>query len=192
MLELQPVQGEGLNELVESLLAARPDVRLSHYLAERTRGNALLVRCAILMPSAPGTHFSRPGRTGWARSRHRLSVRWDGSAAMRLRTSLPVGPPSGQWMRRFGCKRVAATARSQGIALNKWGTDPAAAGPLTEVERRPVTLLGDGLSNRQIADILSYSTQTIEAYLTRLYKKTGYNSRVELIVANVRGDLSTA
>ena len=86
-------------------------------------------------------------------------------------------------------KRVEATARVQGIALDRAGTDAAAGGPLTDVERQLIALLGDGLGNRQIADILSYSTKTIEAYLTRLYKKTGYNSRVELIVAHERGDV---
>lgn len=89
-------------------------------------------------------------------------------------------------------KRVESTARSQGAALDRGGIDAAVAGPLTEVERQLVALLGDGLSNRQIADVLSYSTKTIEAYLTRLYRKTGHTSRVELIVAHERGEIDLA
>lgn len=86
-------------------------------------------------------------------------------------------------------KRVEATARAQGVLLERGVAAAVTEGSLNEVELQLVSLLGDGLSNRQIAEILSYSTKTIEAYLTRLYKKTGYNSRVELIVAHERGDL---
>ncbi|QSE92848.1 AAA family ATPase [Rhodococcus pseudokoreensis] len=44
VLELRPVEGRALGELIESVLGAAPDERLTGYLTERTRGNALLVR----------------------------------------------------------------------------------------------------------------------------------------------------
>jgi len=88
-------------------------------------------------------------------------------------------------------KRVEGTARSLGVILDRATTTSAATGPLTEVERQLASLVADGLGNRQIAEVMSYSTKTIEAYLTRLYRKTGYTSRIELIVAHERGDIDT-
>ncbi|MBV6755212.1 helix-turn-helix transcriptional regulator [Rhodococcus opacus] len=88
-------------------------------------------------------------------------------------------------------KRVEAAGRSRGLVLDRRVDKAGAPGPLTDVERHLVTLVRDGLSNRQIAEVLHYSSKTVEAYLTRLYKKTGYNSRVELIVAHERADSFT-
>ncbi|MEN0139148.1 MAG: LuxR C-terminal-related transcriptional regulator [Rhodococcus sp. (in: high G+C Gram-positive bacteria)] len=84
-------------------------------------------------------------------------------------------------------KRVEAVGRSRGLVLGRRADQAGESGHLSDVERHLVTLLADGLSNRQIAEILRYSSKTVEAYLTRLYKKTGYTSRVELIVAHERG-----
>lgn len=88
-------------------------------------------------------------------------------------------------------KRVEAVGRSRGLVLDRRVDKSGAPGPLTDVERQLVTLVRDGLSNREIAGVLHYSSKTVEAYLTRLYKKTGYNSRVELIVAHERADSLT-
>ncbi|MFE7417608.1 AAA family ATPase [Rhodococcus sp. NPDC057529] len=88
-------------------------------------------------------------------------------------------------------KRVEAAGRSRGLVLGRRADTAGAPGPLTDVERHLVTLVRDGLSNREIADVLHYSSKTVEAYLTRLYKKTGYTSRVELIVAHERADSLT-
>ncbi|MFC9363161.1 AAA family ATPase [Rhodococcus sp. NPDC057014] len=88
-------------------------------------------------------------------------------------------------------KRVEAAGRARGLVLGRRAATAGAPGPLTDVERHLVTLVRDGLSNREIADVLHYSSKTVEAYLTRLYKKTGYTSRVELIVAHERADSLT-
>ncbi|HJX79267.1 helix-turn-helix transcriptional regulator [Glutamicibacter sp.] len=86
-------------------------------------------------------------------------------------------------------KRVEAAARDHGILIARTSSRRAEIGTLTAVERQLVTMLAEGLSNKQLAEILSYSNKTIEAYLTKLYRKSGYPSRVELIVAYERGDL---
>jgi DNA-binding CsgD family transcriptional regulator len=51
---------------------------------------------------------------------------------------------------------------------------------LTDAEQRVAELVADGLSNRQIAERLAYSIKTIEAYLSRVYAKTGCRNRVDL------------
>ena len=44
-------------------------------------------------------------------------------------------------------------------------------------------LVHEGRTNQQIAHMLNISVKTVEAYLTRLYRKTSCSSRVELAVA---------
>jgi DNA-binding CsgD family transcriptional regulator len=51
---------------------------------------------------------------------------------------------------------------------------------LTNAERQVASLVGEGLTNRAIAERLAYSVKTIEAYLSRIYAKTGCANRVEL------------
>lgn len=53
-----------------------------------------------------------------------------------------------------------------------------------------MTLLRQGLTNREISDVLNYSPKTVEAYLGRLYRKAGCRSRVELVLAMERGKLT--
>jgi DNA-binding CsgD family transcriptional regulator len=54
---------------------------------------------------------------------------------------------------------------------------------LTARERSVALLVREGRTNQQIARALDISVKTVEAYLTRLYRKTGCSSRVELAVA---------
>ena len=51
---------------------------------------------------------------------------------------------------------------------------------LSHAERRVAELVGQGLTNRAIAERLAYSVKTIEAYLSRIYAKTACSNRVEL------------
>jgi DNA-binding CsgD family transcriptional regulator len=51
---------------------------------------------------------------------------------------------------------------------------------LTNAERQVAALVGEGLTNRAIAERLAYSVKTIEAYLSRIYAKTACANRVEL------------
>jgi DNA-binding NarL/FixJ family response regulator len=44
-------------------------------------------------------------------------------------------------------------------------------------------LVHEGRTNQQIAHVLNISIKTVEAYLTRLYRKTSCSSRVDLAVA---------
>lgn len=79
---------------------------------------------------------------------------------------------------------IASTRRSQSDRTG--GRRPT----LTQTEEQLVELLRQGLTNRQIAAVLHYSAKTIEVYLSRLYQKVGCHSRLELVVAAERGELS--
>jgi DNA-binding CsgD family transcriptional regulator len=53
-------------------------------------------------------------------------------------------------------------------------------GELTATERRIASLIAEGLRNREIAQTLFVSPATVEAHLTRIYRKLGIRSRSEL------------
>jgi len=52
--------------------------------------------------------------------------------------------------------------------------------PLTDGEREIVTLMGEGLSNRDIASRLTLSVRTVEAHVYKAMSKTGTTTREEL------------
>lgn len=89
---------------------------------------------------------------------------------------------------------VAAAAHAQGVRLEarRRSSGPPGDGArraLTPRETDLVRLIGQGMSNRQIASALNYSQKTVEIYLSRLYRKLGCRSRYEAIGALRRGDL---
>ncbi|OPC80412.1 hypothetical protein B4N89_05145 [Embleya scabrispora] len=58
---------------------------------------------------------------------------------------------------------------------------PAGLAGLTEAEQRIADLVADGRGNRDIANSLYVSVKTVEAMLTRIYRKLGVRSRVQLV-----------
>ncbi len=96
--------------------------------------------------------------------------------------------------RRIGApgkaRAVAAAMRAAGLpvpAVEEVQGVPripaAGPAPLTVRERSLARLVHEGRTNQQIASALHISVKTVEAYLTRLYRKTSCSSRVELAVA---------
>jgi DNA-binding CsgD family transcriptional regulator len=51
---------------------------------------------------------------------------------------------------------------------------------LNPTERAIAEAAADGATNREIADALHYSVKTVEANLTRVYRKLGVNGRGQL------------
>ncbi|HVM55357.1 MAG TPA: AAA family ATPase [Acidimicrobiales bacterium] len=84
-------------------------------------------------------------------------------------------------------RRAAAALRARSLSVPRRRTDRSST--LTDTEVQLVRLVRDGLSNRQIATAMHYSPKTIEVYLSRLYVKTGFASRLELIRAVDSGAL---
>jgi DNA-binding NarL/FixJ family response regulator len=54
---------------------------------------------------------------------------------------------------------------------------------VTEREREVLTLVGRGMSNREIAGDLSISVATAKAHVARLFAKLGARDRVQLVIA---------
>jgi DNA-binding NarL/FixJ family response regulator len=70
-----------------------------------------------------------------------------------------------------------ALARTEGSSAP--GTPPPELG-LTSTELKIAALVRDGASNREIASHLYLSVKTVEATLTRVYRKLGVRSRTQL------------
>ena len=64
--------------------------------------------------------------------------------------------------------------------LDRVATRRPTGSALTETERRVAELAGAGQTNREIADALFISVHTVEAHLTRVYRRLGVQSRTEL------------
>ncbi|TFV59193.1 helix-turn-helix transcriptional regulator [Mycobacterium sp. PS03-16] len=78
---------------------------------------------------------------------------------------------------RIGAGLWATRARAELNRLS--GGQPSTE--LTESERGIAELAGSGLTNRQIATQLYVSEKTVEANLSRVYRKLGIRSRAELV-----------
>lgn len=73
--------------------------------------------------------------------------------------------------------RLRTMMRANGVAAPRSGLQSAS---ISEIEWRVIDLVCDGRSNRQIATVMEVSVKTVEAYLTRLFAKTGVRSRRDL------------
>jgi DNA-binding CsgD family transcriptional regulator len=78
---------------------------------------------------------------------------------------------------RTGTSLWAERARGE---LERLGLASSGEDDLTPTERRIAELAASGLSNREIADRAFVSVKTVEARLTRAYRKLGVRSRVQL------------
>jgi DNA-binding NarL/FixJ family response regulator len=67
-----------------------------------------------------------------------------------------------------------------GTARRSVGFEPP--GPLSERETEVLVLLAQGLTNRQIAEALYLSPETVKTYVSRLYAKLGVSNRASAVV----------
>lgn len=88
---------------------------------------------------------------------------------------------------RDAWERIGARPRAIEIAAILGEPTPKR---LTARERELVGLLQSGCDNRAIATTMHLSIKTVEAYLTRIYAKTGCSSRLELALAATQGSLA--
>jgi DNA-binding CsgD family transcriptional regulator len=71
----------------------------------------------------------------------------------------------------------AAQARGE---LARIGGRRSTPGELTEAERRIAVLVAEGRPNREVAAALFLTEHSVEATLTRIYRKLDIRSRAEL------------
>ena len=78
----------------------------------------------------------------------------------------------------LGAEGWSARARAE---LDRIGGRATSDGTLTPTERRVAALVGDGLSNKEVAHALGIASKTVELHLTHVYVKLAVGSRAELV-----------
>jgi DNA-binding NarL/FixJ family response regulator len=80
----------------------------------------------------------------------------------------------------FDQLEARAWAAQAADELSRIGGRPVATGELTATESRIASLVTTGATNREIAATLYLSPKTVEAHVSRIYRKLGISSRREL------------
>ena len=155
---------------------------------DRPWARVTAARCDALAAAAAGDLGGALDRIARADPDHRRL----GDPFERARTRLVEGT----LLRRAKKRGAARTAIEDAVAgftaigtplwadraraeLERLGLRPS-AGALTETESRIAALAASGATNREIAGLMFVSVKTVEANLSRCYRKLGVRSRVEL------------
>ena len=92
---------------------------------------------------------------------------------------------SRQWIERLGGSFEALVGPQGDLQLTiRFSTGPAAE--LTSREMQVIQLLAEGLSNKEIAGLLSISPRTVNFHLDNIYSKLGVSSRTEAAIYALR------
>jgi DNA-binding NarL/FixJ family response regulator len=87
---------------------------------------------------------------------------------------------------------AAIWAAHAGKELRRASPRPRRDGELTNAERRVAALVASGKTNREVASQLFTTITTVEAHLTRIYRKLDLRSRTELARRVADGTVSLA
>ncbi|MEU1205219.1 response regulator transcription factor [Nocardia sp. NPDC005825] len=96
-------------------------------------------------------------------------------------------------IKEIGAGRSLLDNRAAAALMDRLRRSTQADGPLaglTEQERKLLDLLGDGLTNRQIAERMFLAEKTVKNYVSRLLAKLGMERRTQAAVyaSKLRGD----
>ena len=187
-LEALVLAGEHVRALArsEALRRAGEELDLPRFLAWAARGEALVLAARSELEAArerledalaQHERFVLPfdrARTCLALGHvlRRLAHRHDARAAL--------GEALAQF-EQLGARHFEAAAREE--LKHVGGRPPAGEHELTGTEERIARLVASGLSNKEVAAELYLSVSTIEAALTRVYRKLGLSSRSQLAQA---------
>jgi DNA-binding CsgD family transcriptional regulator len=103
-----------------------------------------------------------------------------GATRRRARRKRPARAALDQALEVFdqlGARLWAEKARAE---LARISGRPTATGELTPTERRIATLVAEGRSNKEVAAALYVTPKTVGTQLSRIYRKVGVHSRMEL------------
>ena len=100
-------------------------------------------------------------------------------------------------VRTVGTGRSLLDPRAAAVVMGRLRSAAPAAGPLavlTEHERTTLDLIGEGLSNRQIAGRMFVAEKTVKNYVSHVLTKLGMTSRTQVAVlaTHVRDGQATA
>ncbi len=189
-------------DLAEACLrtgAREQAVAVTDWLAERAGSTSLAwpaaahARCRVMLAS------TAPEAAGWLAAAERLHARREmpferartrlvaGEVLRRLRRPSAAQEPLLSAQRAFSAlgaapwaARAAAELAAAGHRSTVRRTEPPMVELLTPQELQVARAVGEGLSNVEAAASLFLSRKTIEAHLTRVYRKLGVRSRSDL------------
>jgi two-component system nitrate/nitrite response regulator NarL len=92
------------------------------------------------------------------------------------------------WLNRRLTAALVAELRRPGEELQA-NADAKLISQLTEREKEVISLIGEGLKNKQIADRLYISETTVRHHLTSILKKLEVSDRLELLIFAYRNNL---
>jgi DNA-binding CsgD family transcriptional regulator len=173
----------------EVALAERLDARRALAIALRARALISDTPAQVrLLADVVDLLGSTTGRLDHARALCDL-----GSALRRSGSSRSARGPLNESMQiahECGAQLLAQRARHELLALGLRPRRHAVAGrhALTERERRVSELAAEGLTNRQIAQAIYVTSNTVEYHLTNSYRKLGIGSRTRLAAVLAAGD----
>jgi DNA-binding CsgD family transcriptional regulator len=183
-------EGRRLLDRAVGNLAGTPSARLAQLIA-RARG--------ILADQADaGTHFAAavadPAGDQWPFERAEL--RLDYAEWLRRRRRINEAKPelvtALETFRRLGARswiqRTEAELRASGIATESTSDAADPMAELTPQQRQIARLAGDGLTNREIGDLLLLSPRTVSSHLYRSFPKLGITDRHQLRDVITRND----
>ena len=162
---------------------------------ERVEAAAALARgrVAYAAGDADAVNILQQAVNGFARLALRLEV---AQARLELARALVVqSPPAAietarhaqNELEALGASREADAAAALMRSLGARGrAGPRSLGSLSRRETEVLRLLGEGLSNREIAERLFISPKTAEHHVSRIYGKLGLKSRAEAAAYAVR------
>lgn len=159
------------------------------------RGLRLLGRCGLAQDSSPAFEQLEKALAGFldlsmtyeaaltrlALGELLMATEIDGAIG-ELRATLDVFDALGANRDR---DRAAQLLRSLGEASGAT-TGPRNEGPLTDREEQVLRLVGEGLSNREIAESLYISRKTVEHHVARVLAKLGVRNRTEAATEAIR------
>jgi DNA-binding NarL/FixJ family response regulator len=93
------------------------------------------------------------------------------------------------WLEPGAVKRLIGK-KSWRASKQQIDPDSAKIATLTEREREVVTLIGEGLKNKQIANRLFIHHTTVSHHLTSIFQKLGVSDRFELLIYAYRHGLA--
>ncbi|WP_077797555.1 LuxR family transcriptional regulator [Streptomyces sp. JHA26] len=203
-----PARGRWQGDLAEALVRTGQPAEAQEVI-EVTRAHALrlgrgsvlavLDRSEARLRAARGEHRAAVTRLVSARDRlaglgFGLEEARTAFALARLRAQRP-GSESGSydeaarlfrrcralpWLRRVEAAAAARTAAAGPDPVRPAGAPDCLTG-LASMERQVASLVMEGSTNREIAARLFVSVKTVEATLTRVYRKLGIRSRVDIV-----------
>jgi len=93
------------------------------------------------------------------------------------------------WLDRSATANLLAEM-TQGVSSRKGDAESEKIASLSSREREVITLIGEGLNNKVIAQRLFISETTVRHHLTSIFSKLGVSDRLELLVYSYRNKLA--